>query len=254
MSDQQKQIDINPLNEVQAMAEFVALQSSPVYRGKNLPKGNGMPVVVLPGLFANDLYLQTIHQWLKRLGYQPIRSNILWNVGCPKRLVQTTVEHVQSKLKDNPEKIAIIGHSRGGMLGKALAHYFSDRLHSLIVVGSPLGAMLALGKHGLEHFAGVSAENQQFANPNLVQLGRSFTQLLDPNCNSPLCSCEYIDQLFEPLPPSVNVVSIYSENDPIVPAPASMMAGAHNITVTGSHSGLMFNEEVYPYIAHALAN
>ena len=115
----------NPTTEALALQEYIELQQDPVFQGAGLPRGDGTRVVVLPGLFANDLYLSAIRVWLSRIGYQPITSDILWNVGCPKRLLSGVTDKVTKLLQDEPSPIAILGHSRGGLLAKALASRFA---------------------------------------------------------------------------------------------------------------------------------
>ena len=94
-----------PLSEAQAMQEYMALHADPVLNGQGVPQGDGSSVLVLPGLFGNDLYLATIRTWLTRIGYKPVASNILWNVGCPRRLLENVGENVAKLLADSKELI-----------------------------------------------------------------------------------------------------------------------------------------------------
>lgn len=242
----------NATQEATSLQEYWALQADPVLLGAGVPHGNGEAVLLIPGLFANDIYMATARSWLTRIGYRPIASEILWNVGCPRRLIDSLSSLVANRL--GAETFSIIGHSRGGLLASALTSRFSDRVNNLIVVGSPLGGMLAAGKSGLEAFA---ASMQQDNEPNgrqfVFNAGRAVTRLLDPECNSPACECAYTEDLFATLPGNIAVTSIYSTNDPIVPPHSSILKGATNIAVEGSHSGLMFNRTVYPHVAQALS-
>ena len=45
---------------------------------------------------------------------------------------------------------------------------------------------------------------------------------------------------------------MYSLDDPIVPPSACLVAGARNVEVHGTHSGLVFNQEVYEELALSL--
>ncbi len=243
----------NPLQEFRVASEYMALHNSPVFQGHGVPHGEGMPILVVPGLFGNDLYLATIRNWLTRIGYEPIASDIHWNVGCPKRLLgtaQAAVERVGLKSGDD---IAIVGHSRGGLLAKALTSRLDLNVRSLVVVGSPLGGMLRAGPNGMQTYAErmqAGSTSRQF----MFTASRNFTRLIDPDCKSPMCDCEYMDALFDPLPSAVKLVSIYSSDDPIVPPASSVVSPGQNVEVSGSHGGLMFNEAVYPHIADALAH
>src|SRR5260370_42207971 len=52
-------------------AEFGRLLEDPVFWGWGVPRGDGHAVLVLPGLFAGDRYLQPLRGWLGRVGYRP---------------------------------------------------------------------------------------------------------------------------------------------------------------------------------------
>ncbi len=240
--------ELNPLNEARVLEEYWALQRDEVLRGGGIPQGDGRTVVVLPGLFGNDFYLQTVRSWLQRIGYNPLASSILWNVGCADRLL-TQVEDVVNT--HTTGDIAIIGHSRGGLLAKALASRLGARVTNLVAVGSPLGGMLAAGRNGMTRYA----ELMQDAGGSrglLFNASRSVARLIDPECASPLCSCGYMDNLFAPLATSVKVTAIFSATDPIVPAASSVLPFGQNLQVEGTHAGLMFNKDVYRLLIRAL--
>ncbi|MEM7001608.1 MAG: alpha/beta fold hydrolase [Pseudomonadota bacterium] len=242
--------DPNPLNEWQATQEYWQLLGDPIFRGESVTPGDGRPVIVIPGLFGNDLYLQTIRTWLQRIGYQPLASNIIWNVGCAKRLLGD-VQQVLEQIPDAAAPVAVIGHSRGGLLAKALASTYPDRINKMILVGSPLGGMLAAGPDRMQQYMDTLQANT--ARSMVFNAGRTAMRVMDPDCDMPVCGCEYMQRLHAPLPGSTQVTCIYSIDDPIVPPPVSMLVGGNNIQVGGTHAGLMFNREVYPYVAAALA-
>ena len=240
------------------MLEYWQLQAHPIYRGHEVPKGDGRMVLILPGLFANDFYLQPLNTWLRRIGYKPKLSSLAINAGCPRRLTESVEQSLLPALAKHDGPIAIIGHSRGGMLGKAIATRLGSRVSHFIALGSPLGAMLQMGQGGLDAMAnnmrhlaaGVAAE---FASKPVVDAGRTIMRILDPGCDSPTCGCVYMQDLMGPFPANTKITSIFSTTDPVVPYNVSSISGANNISVTGTHSGLVFSHQVYPHIADALA-
>ena len=241
------------MSEARSLGEYWALQTDPVFQGQGVPHGSGQ-VLLIPGLFANDLYMHTANIWLRRLGYSPIASDILWNVGCPKKLLATLKSVVERKI-NKQESFSIIGHSRGGLLAKALSSHCEDQVTNLFVVGSPLGGMLAAGPAGLAQYAAFMQQDSTSVGRQFVfQAGRAMTQMIDPDCKSPACDCAYTQALFQPLSRSTTLTSIYSPSDPIVPPTAARIPGVTNIEVEGSHSGLMFNKEVYTHLASTLAS
>src|SRR6187401_3130329 len=79
--------------EAAALGELAALQLDPCFAGIGLPRGDGRTVLVLPGLFGNDFYLQPMHRWLRRIGYRPTPSTLSVNAGCPERLRNQVESH-----------------------------------------------------------------------------------------------------------------------------------------------------------------
>ena len=156
-------------------------------------------------------------------------------------------------------EVAIVGHSRGGLLGKSLLTGVGERCTRFVAIGSPLGAVLRGGRSALramangEPPAGHNGHTAAVAARRVVDAGRAAMRMLDPDCNSPLCECAYIDDLLAPFPAATRVTSIYSSDDPVVAPSASPIDGADNCAVTGSHAGLVANRQVYPLLAHALA-
>jgi hypothetical protein len=49
-------------------------------------------------------------------------------------------------------------------------------------------------------------------------------------------------------------LAVYSKDDQIVAPAACQFAGATNVEVTGTHSGLVYNRAVYPTMARFLAS
>src|SRR4051794_24642651 len=105
-------------SEAAALGEWASLLGSGVYSGRGLPRGDGRPVVVVPGLFANDFYLDPMRRWLRRIGYTPVRSTLAMNVGCPQRLREKIDDELRRHLEARPGPVGLIGHSRGGILAR----------------------------------------------------------------------------------------------------------------------------------------
>ena len=174
------------------------------------------------------------------------------NVGCPRRHWERAAGVLERALATSPEPVALLGHSRGGLLAKALTHRFDAQVEQLIVVGSPLGGMLGAGRHGIERFMEFMQGGDQ-AGLGVLQMNRQLSRMLDPACTAPLCDCEYMEALLAPLPAQLRTTSIFSPTDAVVPAVASALPGARNLQVSGSHAGLMVNAEVYRLLAEVLA-
>jgi triacylglycerol lipase len=234
--------------ETLALGELMHLMGDPVYRGAGVPRGDGRLVLVLPGLFANDLYLQPLRRWLRGVGYRPVRSTLAINVGCPERLCVQIEDELKRQRERHDVPVAIIGHSRGGILARAIAARLQADAATLVLLGSPVGAVLRMPSWSA---AAMAADPP--ARRRVTDAGTSFRRMIDPDCNVPECGCPFPPDLRRPLHPRTRVVSIYSRDDPIVPAAACPVGGARNVEVGGTHSGLAFNVAVYRELGAALA-
>jgi triacylglycerol lipase len=233
--------------EARAGIELAQLQASPIFYGRGVPRGDGRPVVVLPGLFGNDLYLTPLRSWLRRIGYRPIASSLRINAGCPNRLRQEVERPIDAALERHDGPIALIGHSRGGMLAWAITSRLQDRVSHLALLGSPAPAIVAMFR------SRSPLSPHTVARSSVAKAGAQAMKLFDPDCNVPDCGCPYPDDIRRPLHPDTKVLSIISTDDPIVPPRASEIWNGNNVEITGSHSGLAHNRAAYPHLARFLA-
>jgi triacylglycerol lipase len=231
--------------EAFALGDIARLLRDPIYRGDGLARGDGRLVVIIPGLFGSDFYLWPLRRWLSRIGFRASTSGLWLNAGCPDRLT-SEVQSWIDRQGQRDGKIVLIGHSRGGILARALAVRLGRRISHLITLGSPVGVAVA--------YTQASALGQiphQTMNA-LARASNAARAVLDPNCRFPECGCEFTRNIAQPIVPETAILSIYSREDPIVPPQASIVAGARNLEVTGTHTGLVYNPAVYREIARAL--
>jgi pimeloyl-ACP methyl ester carboxylesterase len=234
-------------NEARMASELAALLRDPVYRGEGLARGDGRLVLLLPGMFANDFYLEPMHRWLRRIGYRPVRSTLLINVGCPQRLCEEIEGHLRSRMKLYPGKpVALIGHSRGGILARATAARLGAEASHLVLLASPVGAVVRA-------FDAQQALRGAPAGRRVYDAGARARQILDPDCDVPECGCPFPADVRRPLHARTRVTSIFSSEDPIVPRAACRLAGATNVEVNGTHSGLPYNVAALRAVAEALS-
>jgi len=118
--------------------EQLALIADPVFRGAGVTRGNGRPVLLIPGFMAGDWSLGMLASWLRRSGYRPRRSGIVINA----RSSESTVRALERRLVAiaGPEvgPVTVIGHSRGGVLATVLAKRRPELIDQVITLGSPI--------------------------------------------------------------------------------------------------------------------
>src|ERR1700736_4649992 len=123
---------------IRPITEFGLLLSDPIFWGVGASRGDGHPVLVLPGLYAGDAYLQPLRGWLKRSSYTPMRSGLERNPGWSEELVHELGDLTEAALNRTRRRVTIIGHSMGGVLGRSIAVRRPYAVLRVIALGSPL--------------------------------------------------------------------------------------------------------------------
>jgi triacylglycerol lipase len=134
--------------ELRWQAELGRLMIDPVFAGRGVPRGDGGPVMLIPGFLAGDASLSVMAGWLERMGHRAHRSGINWNVGCSDRSLDALEARAERIAAGAGRPLALIGHSRGGHFAKALAHRRPDLVSRVISLGAGLDtAFEVTGSH-----------------------------------------------------------------------------------------------------------
>ena len=104
------------------------------------PKGDGHPVLVLPGLVASDTSTRPLRSFVKGRGYAVSGWRQGRNLGL-REGVQHAMEDLVRELSDtHGRKISMVGWSLGGLYARQLAKMMPDRVRSVITLGSPFAS------------------------------------------------------------------------------------------------------------------
>lgn len=102
-----------------------------------LPKGDGHPVLVLPGLLADDTSTRPLRAVLRRLGYRVHGWRLGRNVG-PTAACVGGMRDCLRELRERYERpVSLIGWSLGGIFARELARETPDLVRQVITLGSP---------------------------------------------------------------------------------------------------------------------
>jgi triacylglycerol lipase len=213
-------------------AEYVNLIQDPIFYGRGVPRGDGRPVFLIPGFLAGDQTLRTMQSWLRRLDYLPVLSGIRFNVHYSELTLEGVLERLYVHHRRTKQKVALVGHSRGGLLAKVLADRNPELVSQVITLGSPLNA--ALDVHPVTMAAVHAARFYNWVR---------FRKDGDPEAT-------FMEQLAAP--PAVPVTSLYTRSDGVVNWEACLRDDVTAIEVHGSHGGLGVNAEVYHHLARLL--
>jgi triacylglycerol lipase len=227
----------NHLGELRWQLELARLVTTPVFRGEGIPRGDGAPILLMPGFLAGDSSLSVMRGWLGRIGYEPHASGIRSNVDCSDRAVDVLERRLEAIAAASGRKAALIGHSRGGHFAKALGRRRPELVSSVVSAGA-----------GLDTPYDISVPTQA-----AVAAVRSFQANKGRGCFTAECDCRFAHDYAAEFPVEVPITSIYSKGDGVVRWRACVVPYARCVEVSGSHVGLAFNRKVYAELATTLA-
>lgn len=216
-----------------ALRELSALVRDPVFRGRGVPRGDGRPILLIPGFLAGDWTLRMLDAWLKRIGYATYLSGFLLNVRGSEHMISLLRSRLTAVEKDAGSRVTLVGHSRGGLLAKVLSHRRPRSVEQVITLASPLADWTDLSAM-THHAVGIVRVANEVAYGRKLNPEGRFTYDLER-------------------PPTVPVTSIYTKTDDVVNFRSCLRPDIPAIPVWGSHNGLVVNPEAYRVLGRLLA-
>lgn len=197
-----------------------------------VPRGDGHPVLVIPGFVAGDASTAVLRHFLSHAGYDAHEWELGRNTG-PKVIGaqgEKLVERLHAIHAATGRTVSLIGWSLGGIMARLVARRAPDAVRQVVTLGAP--------------FAG---------NPRATNVWRLYELLAGQRLEDP-----YIVDLLaaEAAPPPVPSTAIWSRDDGIVAwqnCREPVTPTTDNIAVRGSHCGLGVNPAVLYAIADRLA-
>lgn len=194
---------------------------------RRLPKGDGHPILVFPGLGAADVTTWPLRLFLQRLGYvtYPWRQGL--NFGPRDGVLEACREQALDIHRRHGEPLSLVGWSLGGIYAREVAKELPKQTRCVITLGTP--------------FTG---------NPRATNAWRFYEWVSGHSVDDP----RVIEQVRRP--PPVPTTSIYSRTDGIVAWRCSVNEvgpRSENIGVHASHVGMGMNPVVLYAIADRLA-
>lgn len=104
------------------------------------PRGDGHPVLVLPGLIASDVSTRPLRSFLESRGYAVTGWRQGRNLGLRPGVQQAMIDLVRELSHTHGRKISVIGWSLGGLYARQLAKMMPECVRSVITLGSPFAS------------------------------------------------------------------------------------------------------------------
>ena len=188
------------------------------------PRGDGHPVLVVPGLGASDESTRILRAFLRSLGYAATGWHQGRNLGFRRGVLATTRGRILRLAEEHHRKVSLIGWSLGGIFARELAKEVPERVRQVITLASP--------------FTG---------HPRATNAFRLYEWMSGHRIGEP--------EVHEPLrdPPSVPTTSIWSRTDGIVSWRCSLERErpfVENVEINASHFGI----GAHPLALYAIAD
>jgi pimeloyl-ACP methyl ester carboxylesterase len=197
---------------------------------KHLPKGDGHPVLVLPGFMAGARTTQPLRSLLRQMGYKAHCWKLGYNSGYSQRLHQGLRARVRQLADRYEQKVSLIGWSLGGVYAREIAREMPDCTRLVISMGSPFRA-----------------------HPHSTNAHRVFDMVSSVRYRDmPAAMLESMSE-----PPPVPTSALYTRGDGVVAWQGTVEISdrwdVENIHVGGAHCGLGFNPRSVIAITDRLA-
>lgn len=219
----------NPLAEGLGIAESLARFPLYAFDLASLPRGNGEPVMVMPGFMVGDGSTLFLRSFLTALGYRAYSWGMGINRGDVIRLTREMAPRVEDLARRAGQPVRLVGWSLGGVVAREIARRNPADVHSVVTMGTPVVG-------GPKYTAAAPIYQRMFGEDM-----DTIEQLIAASNKRPI-----------PVP----VTAIYTRTDNVVAWEACIdpdNSHVEHIEVRTSHSGLGFNPEVFRILAKRLA-
>lgn len=195
------------------------------------PRGDGRPVMILPGLVNSDMSNIVMRRYLDALGYRAYPWALGRNFGA--RAIgaegERLIERIAQVHEETGQTVTLVGVSLGGIMARIAAHRRADLVREVITVSSP--------------FAGL---------PTATNVWRVFELVSGQRADDPAVRA-MLEEASAPLP--VPATAIWSASDGLVNGTICHEPDcetARSIEVDSSHLWVQMKPEVLRAIAQTL--
>lgn len=210
--------------ETLAPAELLRLAARS-RRLQGLPKGDGGPVILVPGLGATDVSLSPLRLFLQRHGHDARRADLGRIHGDVRGLGRKLITVTDNVHRETGRKVALVGWSLGGIMSREVARHLPHAVERVITFGSPI-------EGGPAH----TALRHRYTHEQLDQIDEVITHR-------------------RRTPIRVPITAMWSRRDGVVSPRACIddhSPDVENIEVSSNHLGMGVDPDVWSVVATRL--
>ena len=215
--------------ELRALPELFGFSMSWPTLAAICPRGDGQPVLVLPGLITSDRSTRPLRGLLSTLGYPTYGWEMGRNLGPLPGVEEGLIRRVDELYEEHGQTVSLVGWSLGGIYARQLGKMMPKKIRQVISLGSPFNGD-PRSTNAWRVYQMASGEGVHHADRHM---GGAISK-----------------------PPPVPTTAIYSKTDGICAWQSCIeepTAIAENIQVTASHCGLGHHPAAVYAIADRLA-
>jgi pimeloyl-ACP methyl ester carboxylesterase len=137
------------------MATLIAVTVSPPPFPDDAAKGDGQPIIVIPGFCSPDVSTARLRQFLKRQGFAPRTWTCGVNLGPAPTVLARLERHIVETAEQSGRLVSLIGVSLGGTMAREAAKRCPNCIAQVVTICSPIALPVMTPLAPLAYLAGL---------------------------------------------------------------------------------------------------
>jgi triacylglycerol lipase len=225
------------LGEARLLGEYLRFRGDSIVCNARKTGPNWRPVLLVPGFMASDASLYPLGSRLRSEGHRVFYAGIWMNADCPAKTLDRLRQRIHEISLQTGRKVAIIGHSLGGIYAREVARGEPELVEQIFLLGSPV-------KHALGN---TTPYLRPFVAAMRLMHGKCLANASE---TCPTCGLDLPQRA-----PDVHETCVYTKSDGIVEWHSCIDEGpkVECIEVDSSHCGIPLNLKTWQEISTRLA-
>jgi triacylglycerol lipase len=230
------------LGETRLLGEYLRFRGDSLARDSSTSDARNAnshwrPVLLIPGFMASDASLYPLGARLRSQGHRVFYAGIWMNADCPAKTLERLSKRIREISFQTGRKVAIIGHSLGGIYARELARREPELVEQIFLLGSPV-------KHAL-------GNTTPFLRPLVAAMRFMHRGCMDGVSEA----CKTCGLDLPQSAPDVPETCIYTKTDGIVEWHSCIEEGprVECVEVDSSHCGIPLNFKTWDAISKRLS-
>jgi triacylglycerol lipase len=157
-------------------------------------------------------------------------------------MVDRLTRRIEQVAAVEARRVALVGHSRGGMIVNLLARRRPDLVAGIVVLCAPVTGTLSVATHVRRQLELLFRLHR-----------RGVRTVISEDCVVGSCADRIAGELAAPFPAGVPYTSVYTRNDAIIDWRTCLDPAADLVEVTSSHSGMANDPTVQRVVTDRIA-